>query len=140
MIDGIEHTWTQHNSGAESLRSVGNFKIHARANIMGNGVDYWWPELNNMKGSSGLVGALWAKAMGFEEVIMAGIPLSTSERVYSEKYPSSPQLSNHFATENSIIGWQEMVRLHKKQERTQGIYSMSGYTRHVFGPPPGLEN
>lgn len=139
MIDGIEHTWTQHNSGAESLRSVGNFKIHARANIMGNGVDYWWPELNNMKGSSGLVGALWARAMGFEEVIIAGIPLSASELMYAKEYAGAPQ-NCEFATESNILNWQEMVRLHKKQGRTQGIYSMSGYTRQIFGPPPGLEN
>lgn len=142
MIQEIEHTWTQHNNLVDVLRKeVGRpVVLHARSNVMGNGVDYWWPELNGMKGSSGMVGALWAKAMGFDEVIMAGIPLSTSEQMYSEKYPSSSRSNHGFATENSIIGWQAMVRLHKEQGRTEGIYSMSGYTRQIFGPPPGLED
>ena len=141
MIDGIEHIWTQHNNYSEVLRKVAGrpIYIHARAGIMGD-VDYWWEELAGMKGSSGMVGALWAKAMGFDEVIMVGIPLSTSERVYSEKYPGSPGGDHLVATENNILGWQEMVRHHKKQGRTEGIYSMSGYTRQIFGPPPGLED
>jgi hypothetical protein len=138
MVDGIEHIWTQHNNMAERFRSLGEFKIHARAGIMGD-VDYWWPELVGMKGSSGMVGALWARAMGFDEVIMAGIPLSTSEQMYSEKYPGASK-KYVFATEANILNWQSLALDHKKQGRAGGIYSMSGYTKQIFGPPPGLED
>lgn len=141
MIDGIEHIWTQHNNYSDWLRKTAGREIyiHARAGIMGD-VDYWWEEMVGMKGSSGMVGALWAKAMGFDEVIMVGIPLSTSELVYSEKYPGSPGGDHRFASENSVLNWQQFVRLYKEQGKTQGIYSMSGYTRQIFGPPPGLED
>lgn len=140
MFPEIEHIWTQHNNMGERFRSKVDRKIyvHARAGILGD-VDYDWPEMVGMKGSSGMVGALWAKAMGFDEVIMVGIPLSTSVQTYSEKYPGAVR-GLSFATEASILGWQEQVRLHRDMGRTQGIYSMSGYTRMVFGPPPGLED
>lgn len=141
MIQEIEHIWTQHNNYTDIYRDAAKrpIKIHARAGIMGNGVDYWWQELVAVKGSSGLAGALWAKAMGFDEVIMVGIPLSTSEQDYSDKYLPNKKLP-FFATEASILNWQQFVRLYKEQGKTKGIYSMSGYTRKVFGPPPGLED
>jgi len=140
MIDGIGHIWTQHNNMCERFRSVakGQIYVHARAGILGD-VDYWWPELVGMKGSSGMVGALWARAMGFDEVIMAGIPLSVLETEYSDKYPGAPR-SNQFASEANILGWQAVAREHKEKGRTQGIYSMSGYTKQLFGSVPGLED
>lgn len=140
LFPSIKHVWTQHNNDVKLLRdsSGSGVKIHGRAGIMGN-VDYEWPELAGMKGSSGMVGALWAKAMGFDEVIMAGIPLSTSETKYLDKYPGAPK-SNHFASEANILGWQALAREHKKKGRTQGIYSMSGYTKQLFGSVPGLED
>jgi len=140
MVDGIEHVWTQHNNMTEKFRSVakGRIYVHARSGILGD-VDYWWPELVGMKGSSGMVGALWARAMGFDEVIMAGIPLSTSETKYSEKYPGAFG-TTEFASEANILGWQEFARLYKKLGKTQGIYSMSGYTKKLFGSVPGLED
>jgi hypothetical protein len=140
IIDGIEHIWTQHNNMADRFRlaAKSHVYVHARAGILGE-VDYWWPELAGMKGSSGMVGALWARAMGFDEVIMVGIPLSTSETKYSEKYPGASRTKD-FATEASILGWQKAARQHKESGRTQGIYSMSGYTKKLFGPVPGLED
>jgi hypothetical protein len=148
MIGEIEHIWTQHNNLTHIYREAANrpIKIHARSGIMGNDVDYWWQEMVGIKGSSGLAGALWAKLMGFDEVIMAGIPLSTSEQDYSDKYLPDikkyfpDRTAGSFATEASILNWQQFVRLYKKQGKADGIYSMSGYTRKVFGPPPGLED
>ena len=141
MIPEVDHVWTQHNNYAREykLKAGRPIKIHARAEIAGDEVDYWWNNMVAIKGSSGVVAAIWARAMGFDEVIMAGIPLSNTNTGYHSRYPDK-KTDRVFATENSIIGWQQMVRFHKKQGRTQGIYSMSGYTRHVFGPPPGLEN
>ena len=40
-----------------------------------------------IKGSSGVVAAIWARAMGFDEVIMAGIPLSNTNTGYHSRYP-----------------------------------------------------
>ena len=136
MFEEIEHIWTQHNNFASEFRSIAKrpIKIHARPKIMGNDVDYWWPELSSVKGSSGLAGSLWAKAMGFDEVIMVGIPLSTSETKYCDKYPANRNLKD-FATEGNILTWQQFVRLYKEEGKTNGIYSMSGYTRKIFGAP-----
>jgi hypothetical protein len=136
----IEHIWTQHNNFAQLLKEqIGRpIKVHGRSNIMGQ-VDYVWPELAFHKGSSGLVGALWAKAMGFDEVIMAGIPLSTSELGHSKEYQTIAKNST-FYTASSIELYQVFARKYKEEGKTQGIYSMSGYTKQVFGPPPGLED
>ena len=140
LFPGIEHVWTQHNNGAQLLRDgLGSgVKIHGRAGIMGD-VDYEWPELRGFKGSSGLVGALWAKAMGFDEVIMAGIPLSGSTLDHSEEYQAISKDRNLYTTA-SIELYQTFVRKYKKEGKAEGICSMSGYTRKIFGPPQGLED
>lgn len=137
VIPEIEHIWTQHNNLAKQYKQAAGRPIwvHARPSIMGNDVDYWWRELAWVGGSSGFAGALWAKlGMGFDEVIMVGTPLSAG----SNKHLTEYSRVTHFADDHLIIGWQEQVKRHKKDGKTSGIYSMSGFTMKVLGAPPEL--
>jgi hypothetical protein len=133
----IEHIWTQHNELALDMKSkMPNVFIHARSNVMGHGVDYHWSSLNWVNGSSGVAGAIWARiGMGFDEVIMAGIPLNKKETRYSEKYPSTYKKKGGFATGAQIEHWLRHVETHKANNLLSRVYSMSGETRNVLGYP-----
>jgi hypothetical protein len=136
MIDGIEHVWTQHNNLAQNYKENAKVKVHARENVMGDFVDFVWPSLNWVCGSSGVAGALWAKhGMDFDEVIMAGIPLSLGNLAYSEKYPSKYTKEEGFATDNQIDHWLSHLRTFHFQGKTAGIFSMSGSTSRILGMP-----
>lgn len=137
MIPEIKHIWTQHNNLAHELKKKLPFgvSIHARANVLGVGVDYVWPSLNWVGGSSGVAGALWARhGMGFDEVIMAGVPLMGSH--YSPEYPAiATKPGGAWAEDNQMIQWLEQLRGHMSRGKTDGIYSMSGRTRDLLGAP-----
>jgi hypothetical protein len=136
MISEIDQVWTQHNNYAQEfkLKAGRPIKVHARAGIMGNEVDYWWGSMAGMKGSSGIVAAIWAKAMGFDEVIMAGIPLSKTNTGYHSGYPDK-KADRVFAPDNNIEHWQKFLCIHKDLGRMAGVTSMSGYTRQILGAP-----
>jgi hypothetical protein len=136
MVPQIDHVWTQHNNLAQEykLKAGRPIKVHARAGIMGNDVDYWWGSMVGMKGSSGVVAAIWAKAMGFDTVILAGIPLSVGDTSYHCQYPDS-KANRVFAPTNNIEHWQRFLGIHKELGRMDGVTSMSGYTRQVLGAP-----
>lgn len=135
----VEHTWTQHNEWAWDLKKLignRNIKIHARSNIMGHGVDYHWPSLDWAGGSSGVVGALWAKlGMGFDEVIMVGIPLSPDQTTYTPTYPGSVREDHFFARPGLINHWLSHLEAHVKNGKTNGVFSMSGETSKILGTP-----
>jgi hypothetical protein len=136
MIPQIEHVWTQHNNFAHQYKaSAGRpISVHARAGIMGNDVDYVWQSMVGMKGSSGVVAAIWARHMGFDRVVLAGIPMSQSNALYTDKYPGKTA-DLVFSNPANIEHWQKFVRLHKDEGRMDGVSSMSGYTRQVLGAP-----
>lgn len=138
IVPEIEHIWTQHNNYAQEYKTKAGrpIKVHARAGIMGNDVDYWWNSMVGMKGSSGVVAAIWAKAMGFDEVVMAGIPLSVSSTDYYAQYPDSKP-DRVFAPTENIEHWQRFLYIHKEHGRMDGVTSLSGYTRQVLGAPVG---
>lgn len=154
MFPEIEHIWTQHGDHAEMFKEKAGRKIyvHARPRKFSNGgglwllpiaeqkwqfVDYRWPTLTWVAGSSGVAGALWARhGMGFDEVIMAGVPLDMGNRVYSDKYPSKPTKDDgKFADLNQVEHWAQILREHKAKGLTQGIYSVSGETNKILGMP-----
>lgn len=153
MIAEIEHVWTQHAEHAEQFKHAAGRKIfvHSRSKRFTNGggiwflavpkhkfaaVDYIWPELGWVAGSSGVAGALWARhGMGFDEVIIAGAPLSQNVLIYSDKYPSKPTKGTGFAEPNQVDHWIQMLKHHKAAGKTNGIFSMSGATRNILGAP-----
>lgn len=154
MFPEIEHIWTQHGDHAQMFKEHAGRKIyvHARPRKFSNGgglwllpvpkekwkfVDYKWPTLTWVAGSSGVAGALWAKhGMGFDEVILAGVPLSVDSLVYSDKYTSKPTKDGGtFADWNQVEHWAEILRDHKAKGKTEGIYSVSGETNKILGMP-----
>jgi hypothetical protein len=153
MIPEIEHVWTQHAEHADMFKAEAGRKIyvHSRSKRFTNGggiwmlavpdhkfaaVDYVWPNLGWVAGSSGVAGALWARhGMGFDEVIIAGAPLSHDSLVYADQYPSKPTKNGKFSETTQLDHWIGMLRSHKEAGKTEGIFSMSGRTRHVLGAP-----
>jgi len=153
MIPEIEHVWTQHAEHAEMFKAAAGRQIfvHSRSKRFTNGggiwflavpdhkfaaIDYVWPELGWVAGSSGVAGALWARhGMGFDEVIMAGAPLSQSSMVYSDKYPSKPTKAGKFAEAVQLEHWIRMLQTHKDSGKTENIFSMSGHTGKILGAP-----
>lgn len=139
MIQEIEHIWTQHNNLAGQFKKAAGraISVHGRSNVMGNDVDYVWPELNWVAGSSGVAAALWAKhGMGFDEVILAGVPLERTSLKYVDGYPTKPTKNdNTFADDYQVEHWVQILHGHVKDGKTAGIFSMSGMTAKVLGRP-----
>ena len=136
MVSSIEHVWTQHNNLAKEYKDNARVKVHGRANVMGDWTDYVWPSLNWVCGSSGVAGALWAKhGLGFDEIIMAGIPLNREVLDYNKMYPSKYTKTDGFATSGQVDHWISHLRTFKEQGKTEGIYSMSGTTASILGKP-----
>jgi hypothetical protein len=159
FVSEIEHIWTLHNEGVDFLKKQIDRKVfvHTRPRKFINGgglwfvpapdrswneVDYYWPSLYWLNGSSGPSAALWAKhGMGFDEVIMAGIQLSTDSQHYIKGYiDPKKEEQDRFADENTILHYQACMIAHKENGKYDGIYGMSGFPRGLLGAPPGLED
>lgn len=154
LVPEVTHIWTQHADHAEMFKEKAGRQIfvHSRPRQFNNGagiwklpvpdhkwafVDYVWPDLSWVSGSSGVAGALWAKhGMGFDEVIMVGITLSNASRKYVGAYPSKPTKNdNNFAEDTQVDHWLRILKNIQLDGKTEGIYSMSGATRKVLGEP-----
>jgi hypothetical protein len=165
VVPEIEHVWTQHIEIAGKIKSQAPVKVHSRPRkfqtrvngpIWQTGVskeqeaavDYLWPDLGWVAGSSGFSAALWAKhGLGFDEVILVGIPLTQDVRIYSAGYdaatragsrPPQHDFDKHYASPDSLEHWQQCIRNFTEQGKTAGIYSMSGFTREWLGAPTDM--
>lgn len=101
-------------------------KIHsARSTSL---VDYVWP-LHNNGGTSGIFGAIIGLLMGYERIILVGIPCDDSPRFFD------PPWKNHilFGAENVLKEWPELIK--GVPEAKERITSLSGRTREIFGEP-----
>lgn len=99
-------------------------------------VDYVWPDLWWASGSSGIAGALWAKhGMGYDEVILAGIPLKVGDRGYVAGYGQTGRHNGDYARDDQIDTWYRAMKKHHAEGKMAGIYSMSGSTRTILGAP-----
>jgi hypothetical protein len=154
LVPEIEHIWTLHNAEAHIIkRRIGRkVYVHTRPRKYSNGgglwlvptpdeawneVDYVWKSLHWVTGSSGPSAALWAKhGLGFDEVIMAGIQLSTDAQHYVPGYMDTKKADKTlFAEEHNILHWQACMISHRDQGKYEGIYSMSGFTAGLLGMP-----
>lgn len=154
LVPEIEHIWTLHNEGVHHIKQRAGRKIyvHTRPRKYSNGgglwltpapqeswdqVDYVWRSLHWLTGSSGASAALWAKhGMGFDEVIMVGIQLSSDSQHYISGYldPKKKE-QDYFADQNSIEHWQACMISHRDQGKYEGIYAMSGFPAGLLGMP-----
>lgn len=156
LVPEIEHIWTQHGEMTLKIRAAANRPIivHARPKTLQTAkgtvwhipykkeayqaIDYIWPSLSYAVGSSGVAGALWARhGMGFDEVIMAGIGLSSRLATYAAGYPNKLSQGTAYARTDQIDNWVRILRRHQEDGRTNGIFSMSGRTRDILGAPNG---
>lgn len=134
MVDGVRHIWTQHQEKAPFIRATTKTKIKIHAREAGEDIDYVWPELHWVLGSSGLGAAMWAKyGLGYSEVILAGIPLDPGQTQYSDSY----QHKHQFAPSVQIAAWKRHLEIYQEDGKTEGIFSMSGSTRSILGAPKG---
>ena len=157
----IKHVWTQHQEIAPDIKAKApGVAIHARKNLTRNGtsiyffggkqaevafIDYHWPDLAWATGSSGFSAALWAKyGMGFDEVILCGVPLSPDNLRYSDEYRKystekwgdrDEPGDKYWARPGNFATWHARISRHITDGKTAGIYSMSGWTREKLGVP-----
>lgn len=149
----IEHVWTQHLEQADEIKRRAGRRIfvHARPRGMQRkwgsiyvfgkndiGIDYEWPELAWVGASSGISAAMWARhGMGFDEVILCGVPLEPggyAQGVAAFK-PIKGDGGKSFVDTGALKYWRECVEVYRKQGKTEGIRSMSGWTREALGAP-----
>jgi hypothetical protein len=154
LVPEIEHVWTQHGEMTLKIKAAAGRPIivHARPRYLQTkkgilwytphakdayeAIDYLWPGLPFAVGSSGVAGAMWARhGMGFEEVIMAGIGLSSRDTKYAEGYPNKFSQHAGFATDAQIDNWIKILERHQQEGLTEGVYSMSGATNKILGGP-----
>ena len=157
LVPEIEHIWTQHGEMTLLIRTAANRPIivHARPKTLQTtkgtawhipckkeayeAIDYIWPSLSYAVGSSGVAGALWARhGMGFDEVIMAGIGLTVSDKNYAAGYPNKYSKPEGYASSDQIDNWVRILKQHQQEGRTEGIFSMSGKTKNILGAPIAL--
>lgn len=154
LVPEIEHIWTQHGEMTLKIRAAVNRPIivHARPKALQtakgtvwhipykreayDSIDYIWPSLSFATGSSGVAGAMWARhGMGFDEVIMAGIGLTTADKSYTAGYPNKYSKGDSYASTDQIDNWVRILKKHQEDGKTEGIFSMSGKTRNILGEP-----
>lgn len=147
LFPEIEHVWTQHieESAAIKAKSGRTVYVHARCakdqrkrarapKGFEMFVDYEWPDLDWVAGSSGFAGALWARhGMGFDEVIMCGLPMQ--DRVYTGAIADFKKPQDAASFSGALKHWQATIRNFAGKGLTAGIHSMSGFTREVLGGP-----
>ena len=147
IVPEIKHVWTQKARAGKMVRAKipEDVSIHAASGPIPGmeaiyDCDYLWPELSWICGTSGFSAGLWAKhGMGFDEVILAGVPLSKDIASYAKGYPSPGNLGDGKPlvgySDELFLHWMQHVRTHKKNGKTEGIFSMSGATMTVLGYP-----
>lgn len=154
IIPEIEHVWTQHGEMTLKIKQAAGRQIYVHARprsfqtVRGTvwhiphsqeayeSIDYIWKDIPFAMGSSGVAGAIWAKhGMGFDEVIMAGIPLSHGQLKYVDGYPNRYQTGAGYALPAQIDNWVGILKKHIANGLMENIRSMSGATRGLLGAP-----
>lgn len=157
----IRHVWTQHQEIAGDIKAKApGVKVHAKMNFMPRkggfiyfggsvddvkSIDYEWPDLAWVTGSSGFAAALWARhGMGYDEAILCGVPLSPDSTSYNDEYrkfsrekwarDDSPG-AEKWARVANFQTWHERIEMHIAGGKAAGIASMSGWTREKLGAP-----
>lgn len=95
----------------------------------GQHIDYWWPE-TRCGGSSGARAARLAHLMGFEEIILCGVPLSDGD--YADGHYGGDWRKAQLVADYQR-GFADIVR--EMPGFLGNTRSMSGYTRELLGAP-----
>lgn len=122
----FQHWVSLHVDLARDLQWVKNkcsFKTHS--NRPGPGIDKIWP-MHPFNGDSGLFAVRIAVKLGYEKIILCGLPLDSRRKIYQVK-----ENGNSFDCTSNIKLWQETAR----DEFEDRVRSMSGNTREILGEP-----
>lgn len=148
----IGHIWTQHLEQAPDIRRKAgrDVIIHGRPKSLqtrrirwvsagkDSDLDFAWPELHWIYGSSGFGAALWARhGMGFDEVILCGVPMERggyAPEIAAFKKPQADR-GRSFAEAAVLERWKGVIQGFVADGRAAGIRSMSGWTREALGAP-----
>lgn len=101
-------------------------------------VDFVWPSLHWVHGSSGFAAALWAHhGMGYSEIILCGVPLEPGGYTPDMLPIKRPQgdYGQSFVDTHALMRWREGIMGYVRDGRAAMIRSMSGWTREVLGAP-----
>lgn len=90
-------------------------------------VDHWAPSTAN-QGSSGWCAVRLARLLGFDEIILCGIPIEG--RRYADR---SPARYWQAGDTNAVAQFRKAILADKAHH--EGTYSMSGWTRDLLGVP-----
>lgn len=148
----IVHVWSQHAEQCADIRARAGRPIfvHVRKpeprrrrllralEPYESDIDYLWPALHWVCGSSGFSAALWARhGLGFSEAILCGVPLMAAgytPEVAAFK-PVAAEGGTSFIDLRVIVAWRELIGTYIKDGLADGITSMSGWTRDNLGAP-----
>lgn len=108
------HAFTVHSGGAAEDAAVYPW------------VDYWWRDVGG-QGTSTWSARKLARLLGFDEVVLCGMPLEVGG------YCRGTKPAKHFRDERKIKWYREGVA--KDERWHDGVTSMSGFTREFFGSP-----
>lgn len=110
-----------------TVHAAGNNERRTKMNLTlrHDYVDYWWKDVAS-GGTSAWGARRMAHFMGFDEVILCGVPLVPMQ--YANNEPAKLMLRT------------EVMEHYRQQimqdtEFHKGVYSMSGWTREYFGEP-----
>lgn len=116
------------------LRNQGSY-IHTHCQQPGEGIATAWQISNEMMGlgTSGLWSCFVALALGYERVILAGIPMDNTLRYYQPDWYL--QEKHEKLDRNDLHGAWERAR---DQVFNGKVRSMSGNTMSILGGPDGI--
>lgn len=102
------------------------------------GVDYVWSGIPAGSGSSSLCAVFVAKALGFERVILCGVPLTKTG--YVDKYPGMAYSEFNNLPEGRLMNGTIRQRHdtwinYQKAGLLDGVTSFSGFTKDLLGAP-----
>lgn len=135
----IDHLVTLHHEGMRRFYAAAQIERRARSNRdrrcqkiithsykeASGGVDVLW-DITNPGGTSGLFAATVAVRLGYDKIILCGMPIDNSRRFYD-----SPNKVFKYSGLSQQDPWQNAART-----RLEGkVRSMSGNTRKILGEP-----
>lgn len=116
--------WTFFQGFEASKKSWPPMETHSHINY--HAVNWYWP-IHRDGGTSGLFGVTVGLLMGYDQIVIAGIPCDDSPRFFD------PPNKNHqqFKRDTVLREWQEAAALLFKGK----VKSLSGRTKELLGEP-----
>lgn len=154
LFPDIGHVWTQHAQCVADIKAAcPGVMVHARGRTFRERhlqhtltdeawglLDYTWPDLEWVNGTSGVGAALWARwGLGHSPVIVCGVALDPASNTYADGYPWPMRGMDGTVWQDPrgdvFDGWRAMVDAHHTAGKLHGILAMSGYIKTLVGEP-----